>query len=152
MGRKAAEKLFALTGWTLEQRLASIERIAAELVKENRAGHRCTGADVRQWVAKNLYVCSTVFDAPAPKSLVELNKILLKVSDQPRSRLKNKAMFRKAADYVAAHPGATPCQVKRGIDYDQRKVIARWMASPEFLEAVETARLEAARVRKLGRG
>ena len=88
------------------------------------------------------FVCHTILAEPAPPSLGRLIDLLMDAKDRPRSRLKNREKYYAAVRFVAKNPGATVSRIKRKIDYDQPRTIKRWLADPEFQDAVEHQRLE----------
>ena len=139
--RRAAASLFAVAKPTAETRLQWIEEDAAHFVKLLETGKARGIADMRRWADRHRFVCDTVLAEPAPPSLGRLIKILMGVKDRPRSDRKNRAKYNAAVEYVARNPDASPSQIKRGINYDQQRVIKQWLASPEFKAAVEQRRL-----------
>jgi hypothetical protein len=119
-----------------------IEEDAAGFVQLLEGGQKTGIADMRRWAKRQQFACHTVFAEPAPPSLDRLIELLMNVKDRPRSRLQNREKYNAAIRFVAKNPGATPSRIKRAIDCDQPRTIKRWLALPEFQDAVEQQRLE----------
>jgi hypothetical protein len=132
--RRTAAKLF---GATVTTRLQWVEEGAAGFVRLLEGGQKTGIADMRRWAKRAQFVCHTVLAEPAPPSLGRLIDLLMDAKDRPRSRLKNREKYYAAVRFVAKNPGATVSRIKRAIDYDQPRTIKRWLADPEFQDAVE---------------
>ena len=139
--RRAAARLFDVALPTAATRLQRVEEDAAGFARLLEGGQKADIADMRRWAKRAQFVCHTVLAEPAPPSLGRLIELLMNVKDWPRSRLKNREKFNEAVRFVAANPGAAPSRIKRAIDYDQPQTIKRWLALPEFQDAVEQQRV-----------
>jgi hypothetical protein len=118
-------------------RLRWIEEDAAGFVRLLEGGQKTGIADMRRWAKRAQFVCHTVLAEPAPPSLGRLVDLFVGAKDRPRSRRKNPEKFRAAVRFVAENPQANPYQIMRAIGYEQRTVVKRWLADPEFKAAVE---------------
>jgi hypothetical protein len=132
MTRKPAEALFALDG--LEGIASQARALLDGEIVERRAV-------VNRWIVRSLDLCARTFCCPPPPELVDLVAKQLRVAGTARGERQNWEKFSDAARYVAQHPEATPAQIARAIDYDQKRQISRWQADPEFDELVKLNRL-----------
>ncbi len=129
--RSAAQQLFAVTGWTVEGRMASIEANAAALLDRPQLD-----ADEKRLAIRYLQFCCRTLYEPAPGSLLRLIERIVDVPEVPRSRIRNRVKWSDAARYYAANPAATPRQIATAIGYDQFATIKRWMYDPAWLDEV----------------
>jgi len=149
----AADELFRVLGLpSVDQRLDRIAKDAATLRKGLQAGfHKNQLAVINRWAIRQLDLCARTFDRPPPLELVVLLEYLLGADKPERNgSRKNREKFIAAAHHVAQYANATPAQIARAIQYDQKRVIQSWLCDREFNEIVDTRRLRLAHQRKEG--
>ena len=129
--RANARRLFARTGWPVEERLASIERDAKNLMALDKLD-----ADHRRWAMRVFRACSIVFAEPPPPSLVALVERIAKVPGVARSQIRRRDKWIAAAKHKAANPEATARQIATAVEYDQWSTIKRWMSDPNWQDEV----------------
>jgi hypothetical protein len=137
--RRAAARLFAVVRPTVATRLQWIEEDAAGFVRRLEGDQKIDVPDMRRRAKRAQFVCHTVLAEPAPPSLDRLIELLMNVKES-RSRIKNREKYNAAVRFVANNRGASPSRIRRKIDYDQPRTIKRWLADPEFQDAVERQR------------
>jgi hypothetical protein len=139
----AADELFSALGLdSVNQRLERIAATAAALLKGREAGmYKSQLADINRWAIRQLDLCARTFERAPPVKLVQLLEYQLG-ADKPKrdGAKKNREKFIAAAHHVAEHPNATPAQIARAIEYDQKYVIAGWLEDREFQEIVAIRR------------
>ena len=160
--REAAEtadeffRLFSSAFWprnpTVDQRLGSIAATARAVLASLKAGtcqHK--PAAINRWIVRHLDLCARTFCRPPPVELVELIQRQLGVAGEERDgNRKNREKFIAAAHHVAQYPSATPARIARAINYDQNRIIAKWLEDQEFQEIVGSRRLRLAHQQKRG--
>jgi hypothetical protein len=143
MTREAAEQFFAVTGYTIHQRLEGIADTARKLRRLTEAGHlyaRKHGAEINRWAARHLDLCVRTFCRLPPVELVKLMERQLGADRPPRTRRRNPEKFSAAAEYEARHPAATSSAIARAIGYNQQRMIAKWRKDPCYQEIVRVER------------
>jgi hypothetical protein len=149
----AADELFSALGLdSVNQRLERIAATAAALLKGRKAGmHKSQLADINRWAIRQLDLCARTFERAPPVELVQLLEYQLGANKPKRDGTKkNREKFIAAAHHVAEHPNATPAQIARAIEYDQKYVISGWLEDPEFRDIVGIRRLRLAHQQKKG--
>src|SRR5262245_5927345 len=128
-GADAAAELLALTGHTVDQRLARIAATAGynlEALKDRTCPNR--PAAINRWLVRHLDLCARTFCRPPPPELVALAAYQLAVKGPPRSHRKNLRMFLAAARHKARHPDASVSQIAKAIGYPQKTTIKGWLS------------------------
>jgi hypothetical protein len=147
---EAADEFYGLFGAPVDQQLENITATAHTVLANLKDGTcRHKPADINRWTIEQLDLCAQTFCCPPPAELVRLVEYLLG-ADKPKRNgaRKNREKFIAAAHHVAQYPDATPAQIARAIEYDQKIVIKGWLGRPEFQEIVGSRRLRIAHQQK----